>query len=166
MGYILLGATWIVMKTAETLRKQARAFARRGGGVTLFMIGVVSILTPSLNPVYLDHWFRWPSVIFSFVMPILLTGTMKTSHLGLRNNNDPQPFLASLGFFALCFCGIGISFYPYMVPPSATICQAASPDDSLLFLLVRASVLIPMILAYTCYAYWVFRGKIPKGGYH
>jgi cytochrome d ubiquinol oxidase subunit II len=67
----------------------------------------------------------------------------------------------------LCFAGIGISFYPYMVPPSVTIWQAAGPDASLSFLLVGAAVLIPIILAYTGYAYWVFRGKVdPEEGYH
>ena len=75
--------------------------------------------------------------------------------------------LLLLGLFALCYAGIGISFYPYMVPPSVTIWQAAAPDESLGFLLVGAVVLIPIILAYTGYAYWVFRGKVdPEEGYH
>ena len=69
--------------------------------------------------------------------------------------------------FVLCFIGLGIGFYPYMVPHSITIWDAAAPDSSLLFLLVGASVLLPLILAYTAYSYWVFRGKIREGeGYH
>ena len=75
--------------------------------------------------------------------------------------------MAALGLFVLRYAGIGISFCPYMVPPSVTIWQAAAPDESLLFLLVGAAVLIPVILAYTAYAYWVFRGKVdPSEGYH
>lgn len=166
VGYILLGSTWLVMKTEGSLRLQARDFAGRGGLFTLLMIGAVSIGTPYLNPVYLDHWFRWPGMIFSFVMPALLVACTLMLYRGLRDNRDNQPFLASLGLFILCFIGIVISFYPYMVPPSVTIWQAASPDNSLAFLLVGASILIPIILVYTCYAYWVFRGKVPEGGYH
>src|SRR3546814_11707443 len=77
------------------------------------------------------------------------------------------PFLAALALFVLCFAGIGISFYPFIVPTSVTIWQAAGPDESLGFLLVGAAVLVPIILAYTAYAYWVFRGKVdPQEGYH
>ncbi len=86
---------------------------------------------------------------------------------GLRNERDTQPFLASLGLFVLGYAGIGISFYPYIVPTSLTIWEAAAPDESLAFLLVGAVVLVPIILIYTGYAYWVFRGKInPEEGYH
>jgi len=67
----------------------------------------------------------------------------------------------------LCFVGIGISFYPHIVPPGLTIAEAAAPDESLLFALVGTVVLVPMILAYTAYSYWVFRGKVdPEEGYH
>ena len=67
----------------------------------------------------------------------------------------------------MSFIGLGISFYPYIVPHAITIWDAAAPDESLLFLLVGAAVLIPAILAYTAYAYWVFRGKVDTaGGYH
>ena len=65
-----------------------------------------------------------------------------------------------MALFVLCYIGLGISFYPYIVPPSVTIWEAAAPDNSLRFLLVGASVLMPIILAYTAYAYWVFRGKV------
>ncbi len=86
---------------------------------------------------------------------------------GLNAGKDAQPFLATLTLFVLCFIGIGISFYPNIIPPSLTIAEAAAPDESLLFALVGTVVLVPMILAYTAYAYWVFRGKIdPEEGYH
>ena len=86
---------------------------------------------------------------------------------GLNAGKDGQPFLASISIFVLCFIGIGISFYPNIVPPSLTIVDAAAPDKSLRFALVGTVVLVPMILAYTAYAYWVFRGKVdPEEGYH
>jgi cytochrome d ubiquinol oxidase subunit II len=167
VGYALLGATWLVMKTEGELARFARRAAWYAGAGTFASIGLVSLITPFLNTVYLDRWFAWPTAIFSLVVPVLLLGCAWLWYRGLKNGHDAQPFLASLGVFALCYAGILISFYPYMVPPSITIWQAAAPDASLGFLLVGALILLPIILAYTAYAYWVFRGKMdPDEGYH
>jgi len=167
VGYSLLGATWLVLKTEGEIQKRARDYAERAGFALLVLIGVVSLATPYLNPAYLERWFAWPTAIFSVIVPALVLGCMFLLYSGLRRGYEMQPFLATLGIFLLCFIGIGISFYPYMVPPNLTIWQAAAPDDSLLFLLVGALVLLPLIIAYTGYAYWVFRGKVKAGeGYH
>ncbi len=167
VGYTLLGATWLVMKTEGRIRAQARSIAWGAALGTLALIGLVSLWTPFLNPVYLDRWFGWPTVALSLIMPSLVAGAAWLLLDGLRRENDVRPFVAGLLIFALCFLGIGISFYPFIVPPTLTIAQAAAPDSSLAFLLVGAAVLIPMILAYTGYAYWVFRGKVrPGDGYH
>jgi cytochrome d ubiquinol oxidase subunit II len=98
----------------------------------------------------------------------MVAATAFILYRGLKDRRELSPFLASLGLFVLAYVGIGISFYPYIVPGSITIWEAASPDNSLAFLLVGASVLIPIILAYTAYSYWVFRGKVNvvAGGYH
>ncbi len=167
VGYTLLGATWLIMKTEDDLARYARRAAWYTGIATFVLIGVVSLITPFLNPVYLDRWFAWPTMIFSFIVPALILGCAWLLYRGLLEERDAQPFLAALGFFVLCYVGIVISFYPYMVPPGITIWQAAAPDESLAFLLVGALILIPIILAYTAYAYWVFRGKVdPEEGYH
>jgi len=167
VGYALLGATWLVMKTDGELQRRVRTFAWRSGLATLALIGVVSLATPLLNPVYVERWFAWPTAIFSFVVPALVLGCAWMLYRGLADHRQAQPFLASLGIFVLCYAGIGISFYPHIVPPDVTIWQAAAPDESLRFLLVGAVVLIPVILAYTAYAYWVFRGKVDASeGYH
>ncbi len=166
-GYALLGATWLVMKTEGYVRVRAVRFAWIFGGATVALIGLVSVITPLLNPDYLDRWFRVPNVFFSIWVPMLLLVTAWAFVKGLREDRDLWPFLATLAAFVLSFIGLGISFYPHMVPPSLTIWQAAAPDASLKFLLVGAVVLVPLILAYTAYAYWVFRGKIdPAHGYH
>jgi cytochrome d ubiquinol oxidase subunit II len=86
---------------------------------------------------------------------------------GLFKRREAAPFLAAQALFVLCYIGLGISFYPYIVPPSVTIWSAAAPDSSLKFLLVGAVILIPAILAYTALSYWVFRGKVDSSaGYH
>ena len=166
-GYALLGATWLVMKTTGKLQMRARKQAWISGIVTLSLIAIVSAYTPLLNPAYVDRWFAWPTAIYSFIVPALVAVCGSLLFTGLTRNHDRQPFLSALGLFVLSYIGIGISFYPFIVPPSLTIWQAAAPESSLRFLLVGALVLIPIILAYTAYAYWVFRGKIdPEEGYH
>jgi cytochrome bd ubiquinol oxidase subunit II len=167
VGYSLLGATWLVLKTEGHIQQQARDYAVRAGVALLVLIGIVSLITPYLNPVYLERWFAWPTAAFSVIVPALVLGCAYLLFTGLNRGYDLQPFLASLGIFLLCYIGIGISFYPYMVPPSLTIWQVAAPDESLMFLLVGALILLPLIIAYTAYAYWVFRGKVRPGeGYH
>ena len=167
VGYRLLGATWLVMKTTGPVHDHAVSVAKRTSVVTLALIGAVNLWTPFQNPAYLERWFAWPTAIFSGIVPLLVLGAAFALHRALRDGNDTIPFIAAQVIFALCFAGIGISFYPYMVPPSLTIWQAAAPSESLSFLLVGAVVLVPTILAYTAYSYWVFRGKTdPDEGYH
>jgi len=166
-GYTLLGATWLVMKTDGSVRAVAHRLSWWAGAATLALVGVVSLITPFLSPLYLERWFSFPNAIFSAVVPAAILVAAFLFQKGLRENRDAWPFFAALTLFVLSFIGLGISFYPYMVPPSLTIWDVAAPDESLWFLLVGALVLVPMILAYTAYAYWVFRGKVdPSGGYH
>lgn len=167
VGYMLLGATWLVLKTEGDIQQKARDHAERAGLITIVLIGVVSLWTPYLNPAYLERWFAWPTAVFSLIVPVLVVICAWLLFSGLRRGAELQPFLAAEAMFVLCFIGIGISFYPYIVPTSVTIWQAAAPDNSLAFLLVGALVLLPLIIGYTAYAYWVFRGKVRPGeGYH
>ena len=167
VGYVLLGSTWLVMKTEGELQARSRRQAKFAAIATIVLIGVVSLWTTFLNPVYFSRWFAWPAIMFSGIVPILTALCAYGLFTGLRDNRDFRPFLSALGLFVLSFMGLGISFYPYIVPPSLTIWDAAAPDKSLAFLLVGAVVLIPLILAYTGYSYWVFRGKVnPQDGYH
>jgi len=167
VGYGLLGATWLNLKTTGALRDRARRLAMLAGIGTLALIGVVSLWTPFLEPIYFERWFGWPTALFSAFVPLLLAVCAFGLWHGLTHDRHLQPFLSALGLFVLCFAGIGISFYPYIVPGALTIAEAAAPNASLGFLLVGAVVLVPIILAYTGYAYWVFRGKVrPEDGYH
>ncbi len=167
IGYALLGATWLIMKTDGDLQEQSRRNATIASIGTLALIGATSLWTPFLQPEYFTKWFAWPTMIFSGIVPVLVALCAYGLYSGLRDKTDYRPFFSSLGLFVLSFAGIGISFYPFIVPPSLTIWDAAAPDKSLRFLLVGALVLIPMILAYTAYSYWVFRGKTDTSdGYH
>ena len=167
IGYALLGATWLVLKTEGDLQVQMRGYAWWLGAGTLGLIGLVSIFTPFQDPIYFERWFNLPGSLWVMIVPLLMAGLTWSFFIGLNDQSDARPFLSALGFFVVSFIGIGISFYPMMVPPSLTIWQAAAPDSSLAFALVGAVILIPIILAYTAYAYWVFRGKMdPSEGYH
>lgn len=167
VGYSLLGSTWLIMKTEGGIQAKMRGFAKLLGLGTLSFIGVVSLMTPFQDAAYFQRWFTLPGSIFSVIVPSLLMLCAWLLFTGLKKHKEVQPFLASLSIFVLSFIGIVISFYPNIVPPNLTIAEAAAPDSSLKFTLVGTAILIPLILAYTAYAYWVFRGKVnPEESYH
>ncbi|MEZ5818488.1 MAG: cytochrome d ubiquinol oxidase subunit II [Hyphomicrobiaceae bacterium] len=167
VGYALLGACWLILKTEGELREAAFGYARRLAIGLLVAIGIVSVWTPFLEAEYYRRWFAWPSIVYVAPVPLLTALLAWRLVAALAARREREPFLATLGLFLLCYVGLGISLYPNIVPPGISIWDAAAPDKSLAFLLVGAAVLVPLILAYTGYAYWVFRGKVdPEGGYH
>ncbi len=166
IGYALLGTTWLIWRTEGSLQQRARKHARALGAATLSLICVVSLWTPMLDPVFKERWFGWPGIALTSPVPILVALLAWQFWRGLKLEHHVTPFLCALGWFVLCFAGLGISVYPFMVPPGITIWQAAAPPESQAFLLVGAMVLVPMILAYTGYAYWVFRGKVVAGEHY
>lgn len=119
-----------------------------------------------LHARFAERWFHWPGILLTSPVPILLAVLAWRFRRGLERRDELAPFLCALGVFALCFAGLGISMFPLIVPPDITIWQAAAPFDSQLFLLLGALVLLPLILVYTGYAYWVFRGKVQIGAHY
>ena len=167
VGYGFLGATWLILKTEGSLRDHAYRVALPLFIAVIALIGAVSLWTPFLAPDIAARWFGFPNILLLAPVPLLVALLGFLLLRALKQRLDRQPFLLALGLFVLSYAGLGISNYPYVVPRSVTIWQAAAPDSSLAFLLVGAVVLLPLILAYTGYAYWVFRGKITSGeGYH
>jgi cytochrome d ubiquinol oxidase subunit II len=167
VGYALLGATWLVLKTENKLQASMYSIALKTGVVTLALIGVLSLWTPFLNANFMQRWFTWPHMLYAAPVPVLVALCAFLLFRGLARKQELTPFLAAQGLFVLSFAGLCLSFYPYIVPSSITIWQAAAPDNSLAFLLVGACVLLPLILIYTAYAYWVFRGKVAAvSAYH
>jgi cytochrome bd ubiquinol oxidase subunit II len=167
VGYALLGACWLIYKTEGALQDKAYTAAKLTGAGTLGLIAIVSLWTPFLNPAFMERWLTFPQIIYTSPVPLLVLASAWMLFTGIAKRRDLQPFLAALALFVISYIGLGISFYPYMVPRSVTIWDAAGPDDSLKFLLVGTIVLVPLILTYTAWSYWVFRGKVSsEGGYH
>ena len=167
VGYALLGATWLVMKTEGALRDKAYVLSWSLLFAMLAAIGAVSIATPFLHVAYAQRWFTWPNVILTAPVPIAVACVSVLLLRSLADRKDNPPFFLSLALFALSYLGLGISMYPYIVPQSITIEQAAAPESSQIFMLIGVAALIPLILGYTSWAYWVFRGKVrPESGYH
>jgi cytochrome d ubiquinol oxidase subunit II len=166
-GYGLLGATWLVMKTTGALRDHAYRLSLWLMIATLVAIGAVSIATPFLEADYWRRWFEWPNILFTAPIPIAVAAVTLLLMRAIANKRDYQPFFLSLALFLLSYAGLGVSMWPHIVPQSVTIWQAAAPDGRLYFMIVGVAVLVPIILAYTAWAYWVFRGKVdPNTGYH
>jgi cytochrome d ubiquinol oxidase subunit II len=166
-AYCLLGAAWLVMKTRGTLQERAFELTRVALFATLAFIVAISCATPFLEGHYWQRWFTFPSIILTAPVPIAVALFAGGLYVSLERRHDVFPFVLSLCLFAVTFGGLGLSIWPYVVPQTVTIWQAASPEKSQNFMLVGVGILIPVILAYTGYAYWVFRGKVdPDAGYH
>ena len=165
-GYALLGAGWLVWKTEGALQTRARRWARLLLPLLVAAIGAVSLATPFVEPQYFVRWFDWPGLLLALPMPLLVVFTAVMGWRSLGGRRDHAPFLWSLALFLLSMIGLAVSIWPDVIPGRVTIWQAAAPYESQLFMLVGAGILIPIILAYTCWAYWVFRGKVGEEGYH
>jgi cytochrome bd ubiquinol oxidase subunit II len=166
IGYALLGAGWLIWKTEGPLQQRARRLAKPLLFGLLVAIAAVSLATPFIEPKYFERWFEFPGLLVTVPMPLLVFVVWLLAWVSLGGRRDHAPFLLSLTLFGLTFAGLGISIWPDVVPGRVSIWQAAAPYTSQLFMLVGAAVLIPLILAYTAWSYWVFRGKVGEEGYH
>lgn len=166
VGYALLGTTWLVWKTEGQVHAHARRLALWLGIATLIALAAVSAATPFLTYDYWRRWFAMPGVLLTAQVPLLVTIVAFTFFWSLRRGAERLPFLLALALFLLGFVGLGISIYPYVVPRTVTIWDAAAPPQSQLFMLIGTVIIIPIILAYTAWSYWVFRGKVGTHGYH
>ena len=166
-GYGLIGACWLVMKTEGSLQEWARRKAiMLTFGVAVF-IAAVSIWTPFMQPQIRDRWFAWPNLLLLSPVPVVTLLLFIWLVRSLRSGRDGAPFIAALGLFAMCYLGLGISIIPMIVPYTVTFWDAASSSKSQTFLIVGTVFLLPIIVMYTGWSYWVFRGKVKAGvGYH
>lgn len=166
IAYALLGATWLVMKAEGRLQQQARRQAWGLAGATLVAIVAVSAATPFLRAAYFDNWLSWPGMLSVAPVPVLVALASYAFVRSMKAGHEVTPFLLTLGVFMLCFVGLGISVYPYVVPGAVTIWEAATDQSSQVFMLWGTVIVLPMVLGYTAWSYWVFRGKVGAEGYH
>ncbi|HVL70917.1 MAG TPA: cytochrome d ubiquinol oxidase subunit II [Beijerinckiaceae bacterium] len=169
LGYGLLGATWCVMKTTGELEIWARRMATRFLVGVIVAMAIVSLWVPFLGTEIERRWFSWPNIAFLSPVPIVTALTAYGIWRALETGRHYRPFVLSIALFLLGYLGLGISLFPYIVPPNVTIWQAANTVNSQLFALIGFAIVMPLTFAYTAYAYWVFRGKVAEdikgGGY-
>jgi cytochrome bd ubiquinol oxidase subunit II len=166
-AYALLGSTWLIMKTEGELQTRMRRITAPLAWVLLAGIVIVSLWTPLAHAQIAQRWFSWPNLLWFSPVPLLVAFCMSQLWRALRKRSEMQPFMYALALIFLGYSGFAISIWPNIIPPSVSIWQASSPPQSQGFTLVGTLFIIPIILMYTIWAYYVFRGKVRHGeGYH
>ncbi len=158
-GYALLGATWVVMKTDEQTQQWARMAAARVLGALVFFMVMVSVFMPVINADIRNLWFSLPNVFFLAPLPAISLILSVFIWRDLKEGSEYRPLLFSFGIFLTGYLGLAISMWPYLVPFDITFRQAAAAPASQSLLLVGTVVLLPVILGYMAYCYYIFRGK-------
>ena len=165
-GYALLGSTWLVWKLDGEGQAHARKLALRSATATLVLMGAVSLYNIFLNVDYADRWLTAPEIYFAAPVPVLTAIIALSMIQAIRKERHSKPFWLSIALFFFGMAGLGVTMWPYVVPPGVTIWDAAAPERSQIFMLVGVAITMPLIIAYTAWAYWVFRGKVTDDGYH
>ncbi len=158
-GYALLGATWIVMKTDDITQTWARKCGAYALGYVGLFLAIVSISMPVMNADIRALWWSTPNIFFLLPIPTASLVLVLLIWRDLQTGREVRPFLCSIGLFLTAYIGLGISLWPYAIPFAVTFRQAAAGAPSQSLLLVGTLVLLPIVLGYTAYCYYVFRGK-------
>ncbi len=158
-GYALLGATWLVMKTEDETQQWARRCAAYALGYVGLFLAIVSISMPVMNPDIRALWFGLPNFFFLAPIPTASLVLILLIWRDLYRGREIRPFLMSVGIFLTAYLGLGISLWPYVVPFEVTFREAAAAPTSQSLLLIGTVILLPLVLAYTAYCYYLFRGK-------
>ncbi|MES2552349.1 MAG: cytochrome d ubiquinol oxidase subunit II [Pseudomonadota bacterium] len=167
VAYSLLGSTWLIMKTEGELKKRMIQITVPLAWLVVAMIVAVSIWTPLAFPGIAERWFKMPNMLYLSPIPLLVALSIFLLMQELRKGSDVAPFLTALALIFLGYIGLSISIWPNIIPPDISIWAAAAPRGSQIFTLVGTVIIIPIILIYTVWAYYVFRGKVRHGdGYH
>jgi cytochrome bd ubiquinol oxidase subunit II len=165
IGYALLGTTWLILKSEGYIQAWAYKLTTPLLVAVLVIFGIISIWTPLVNEVVWDRWFGNLQVIW--ILPALTLVCMYGVYWAVQRQRELLPFMATLGMFLFTYLGLVVSKWPWLVPPNYTIWDAASAPESQLFLLIGVLFVLPFVLGYTFWSYWVFRGKVRAGeGYH
>ena len=165
-GYALLGSTWLIWKLDGPGQAHARKLALRSALATIVLMGAVSLYNVFLNAEYAERWLTAPEIYFVAPVPILTASVALSMIQAIRKARNSKPFWLSIALFFFGMAGLGVTMWPYVVPPGVTIWDAAAPERSQVFMLIGVAITLPLIIAYTAWAYWVFRGKVADEGYH
>jgi len=166
-GYGLLGATWLTMKTEGPVARRAREQAKVLLLAVLVFMAAISLWTPLAEPRISQRWFSLPNFYFLWPVPVVTTLVAARVWRWLVRGREVAPFLGVIALFLLGYLGLVISNFPYLVPPSLTVWQTAAAPASQIFMLLGTLVLLPIILGYIAFVYWLFRGKVAEGeSYH
>ena len=156
-----------MMKTGGELAARARMQAEIALPVTLFFIAAVSVWTPLVSERIEARWFGGNHLLYLWPVPFATAAVGTICWAGIRKASGVQTFLSAMTLFLLCFLGLAISTSPYLVPPSVTFWDAAAVPESQIFSLIGVLLFLPLVLAYTAFVYWTFRGRVSEGGgYH
>ncbi|MGY5956816.1 cytochrome d ubiquinol oxidase subunit II [Kosakonia sp. BK9b] len=167
VAYALLGASWLVMKTDGALQKKMARLTIPLVTVLLIVLAIISLWTPLAHPGIARRWFSAPNLFWFLPVPVLVLACYVGVIRAIRRNAHYSPFILTLMLIFLGFSGLGISIWPYIIPPSVTLHEAASAQISQAFMLIGCLPILPVILGYTFWSYYVFRGKVQPGeGYH
>lgn len=164
VGYALLGSTWLIMKTDGEVQEWAYKITPKLLVAFLVMFAIVCIYTPYIDDSVMSRWFDEISLLW--LIPVLVSYCAYVVYRSVKKQSDGMPFVATMGIFLFSYIGLLASKWPYIVPPKFTIWDAASSYNSQLFLLIGFLFVIPIVLGYTSWSYWVFRGKVKDTGYH
>ncbi|WP_324076247.1 MAG: cytochrome d ubiquinol oxidase subunit II [Erythrobacter sp.] len=165
-GYALLGSTWLIWKLDGAEQDHARKLAIRWGAATIVLMGAVSVYNILLNADYAERWLSAPEIYWVAPVPILTAIVALSMLRAILTARNSKPFWLGIALFFLGMSGLGVTIWPYAVPEALTIWDAAAPPRSQAFMLVGVALTLPLIIAYTAWAYWVFRGKVADEGYH
>lgn len=166
-GYALLGATWLIWRTEGAIAERARTQAKVLLAAVLVLMAAVSLYTPLAYERIAARWFSIPNILWLWPVPIVTLLLSAAAWRWIDTQRGIRPFAATIGLFLLGYLGLIISNFPYLVPPALTIWQTAAAPSSQAFMLAGTAVLLPLILGYTAWSYWLFRGKVSEGeSYH
>ena len=165
-GYVLLSAGWLIMKADEALRQWAYGIAYTALVAVATFIVIFSLWTPFLHPEIAARWFSPGNMVMLSPVPLVTAASVVGLWMALKRRHRYMPFLLATVLFLLCYTGLAVSLFPYIIPPNITIWQAAAAPDSQLFMLYGAIPILPIILGYTAYSYYVLWDTTGHDAYH
>lgn len=161
-GYAMLGAGWLIWRTNGNTQVFAREIARPallGAGSA---VALVSVWTPLESHLIAVRWFSFPNLLILAPLPIVAIVAWVVAWRSLWvKEREWLPFAASIVLFVSALLGVGISVWPAAIPGVMTIWEGVSAPRTQMIVAWALIMIVPVILSYVGFSYWVFRGKIP-----